>query len=123
MMTILVQSHHQPPEYNAKPESRKPIPKYFFAQDRVASYNQQVSEETFLAKFDEEVAAFREHLLVNGKAVIINCDSNVRYWTENKSKFPLLFKLNGLLININSSSACIERFCFDLRNCSEKQIE
>ena len=56
-----------------------------FAQDPVAADKQQISEETFLAKFNEEVS-FRDKLLANGQEVIKNCNSNADFLEKRKKE-------------------------------------
>ena len=81
-----------------------------FRQEPRAPEREKLSKESFMAKFNEEVTSYINLLNDNGAEIIASCESTREFWLSNRQQFPLLYRLACFLLNINSSSACIERF-------------
>jgi hypothetical protein len=62
----------------------------------------------FRNSLNKEIETFTKILLE--KEFIMNCKSTKQFWIKNSKVFPILFNLTFILLNINSSSACIERY-------------
>ena len=81
----------------------------------------RLTEENYLKfQLENEVSLFRS-LLIKEQMLEENCVSTRRFWLKHKTTLPLLFKLTKKLLNIQASTAFIERF-FSICGiiCSEK---
>ncbi len=86
---------------------------YFFHKNLFFSNEKELeTEEGKLTIFrnclNKEIEAFTK--IVTEKEFITSCKSTKQFWIKNSKVFPILFKLTLILLNINSSSACIERY-------------
>jgi len=70
----------------------------------------KLEQEVLQLNFRKEVDEFQKLISVNSYKIITTLNSTASFWIKNVVKFPLLSKLARLLINIKSSSSCIERF-------------
>ena len=70
----------------------------------------QVNKENLeLKEIENEIAIFRTSLL-NEKMFVKGCTSTSNFWMKHAKSLPNLFKLTKILLNIQASSAFIERF-------------
>ena len=81
---------------------------HFFEKDLVNKEDMQ--NEMLKLNFNKEVDEFQKLMCSNNFKIITTINSTASFWIKNEIKFPLLSKLARLLINIKSSSSCIERF-------------
>ena len=58
--------------------------------------------------FEIEVNAFR--LKIKNEMFVEKPLSTILFWLQNSLQFPMLYKLAKVLLNVQSSSAFIERF-------------
>ena len=72
--------------------------------------NESTRKEIFRKEIATEILNFRKPLLKNGAKIINECESTTDFWNDNKKQFPKISELAKILLNINSSSAFIERF-------------
>ncbi len=70
----------------------------------------ELEQEVLKLNFQKEVDEFQKLISANNYKIITTLNSTASFWIKNAVKFPLLSKLARLLINIKSSSSCIERF-------------
>ena len=66
--------------------------------------------EIFKLNLDKEVKAFQTLLSENNYRILNEINSTASFWIKNTVKFPFLSKLARILINIKSSSSCVERY-------------
>jgi len=68
--------------------------------------NIELDLEIFMRDVEKEVKALSVFIRKNLKKVI----STKQFWLSNANKYPILFQLAVIMLNINSSSACLERY-------------
>jgi hypothetical protein len=56
---------------------------------------------------NSEIADFKKMIFEDD--FMLSVQSTSEFWSNNKEKFPLLASLASVMLNINSSSAAIER--------------
>jgi len=71
---------------------------------------EDMQNEMLKLNFNKEVEEFQKLISSNNFKIIATINSTASFWIKNAIKLPLLSKLARLLINIKSSSSCIERF-------------
>jgi hypothetical protein len=81
----------------------------FFDNDCLFN-KEDMQHETLKLNFKKEVEEFQKLISANNYKAISTIKSTSSFWIQNATKFPLLSKLARILINIKSSSSCIERF-------------
>ena len=59
---------------------------------------------------EKEVKALSVFIRENNYANLKKVTSTKHFWLSNANKYPILFQLAVIMLNINSSSACIERY-------------
>lgn len=80
----------------------------FFADDFISQ--KELSNEVLKNEICKEIESFKKILSDNNFSMINRISSTKTFWIENGDKLPQLQKLALILLNINSSSACIERY-------------
>ncbi len=75
-------------------------------QEEVYEQRERITNQTRI-KFKNELRTFKETLETHG---LVYKHSTRFFWNENALKLPMLHKLAQIILNINSSSASIERF-------------
>jgi hypothetical protein len=77
-------------------------------------------DDYLLIKVQNEVSLFR-NLIVSEQMPDEDCISTRRFWLKHQSQLPNLFKLTRKLLNIQASTAFVERFFSIFRIiCSDK---
>ncbi|RNA27099.1 hypothetical protein BpHYR1_038792, partial [Brachionus plicatilis] len=74
------------------------------------SYSGGAELEEFKADLESEIANFSKLLKKENFKIIPAIESTKEFWINHSKSYPKLFKLAQILLNINSSSSCIERF-------------
>ena len=67
-------------------------------------------EEILKKDISKEIDIFRKLLCINNSKIIKECSSTSKFWLSHKLELPNLFNLVLILMNINASSAFIERY-------------
>ena len=75
-------------------------------EDEPQVSNTAGQEKEFEANIDKEIAQYRRFISDQNN---LNNVNTIKFWNDNL-QYPYLSKLSKILLNINSSSACIERF-------------
>ncbi len=78
---------------------------HFFPEDRAPQ-----DFEEFRMKMNDELEKYKVLLYAKGQSIIKTTKSTSSFWREISDKLPMLAELAEILLNINSSSASIERF-------------
>ena len=78
---------------------------HFFPEDRAPQ-----DFEEFQIKLNDELEKYKLLLYAKGKSIINTTKSTSSFWREKSEKLPMLAKLAEILLNINSSSASVERY-------------
>jgi len=81
-----------------------------FFQPDSEKVDSEVQKEIFRKEIAVEVENFRKLLMRNNSKIINETTSSKEFWIKNKKTFPKICELALILLNINSSSAFIERF-------------
>jgi hypothetical protein len=81
----------------------------FFSKDQ-PNVGESKKAELLKRNVSKEIDIFRKILCENNSKTITDSYSTCQFWLKNKEKLPYLSKLALLLMNINSSSAFIERY-------------
>ena len=81
-----------------------------FFQPDSEKLDSEVKKEIFRKEIAVEVENLRKLLLRNNSKLINETTSSKEFWIKNKKTFPKIYELALILLNINSSSAFIERF-------------
>ena len=81
----------------------------FFSKDQ-PNVDESKKAELLKRNVSKEIDIFRKILCENNSKTITDSHSTCQFWLINKEKLPYLSKLALLLMNINSSSAFIERY-------------
>ena len=108
------ENQEEVPDELASPVIKTPNPQNgfhstFFQADSV-EIDLSTRKEIFEKEIVTEIFNFRKLLLKDGSKIINECESTTDFWNENKKRFPKISELAKILLNINSSSAFIERF-------------
>ena len=103
----VVNSTSSTPTFNT-PESEIGI--FFLESLKSPSIFPELSNEILINSIEKEVDSLRALLLSNNNETLNGIKSTRYFWLKNIEKYPLLSKLAEILLNINSSSACIERY-------------
>jgi hypothetical protein len=101
-----------PPPVIKTPDISEPQ-NYFqtqFFQADSDTLDKSVQKEIFKKEIEVEVENFRKLLCRNNSKIINETNSTKDFWIKNSSLFPKISELAKILLNINSSSAFIERF-------------
>jgi len=59
---------------------------------------------------EKQVRALSVFIRENNYANLKKVTSTKQSWLSNANKYPILFQLAVIMLNINSSSACLERY-------------
>ena len=81
----------------------------FFESDQIA-VDDAMREEIKKKDISKEIDIFRKLLFINNSKIIKECSSTSKFWLSHKLELPNLFNLVLILMNINASSAFIERY-------------
>ena len=95
--------------------------KRMYKDNNESRIEKRLLDENYLKlQLENEVSLFRS-LLINERMLEDNCITTRRFWLNHKLTLPHLFKLTKKLLNIQASTAFIERF-FSICGiiCSEK---
>ena len=79
---------------------------FFSSADSIQIY-QELKKEKQINEIESELEKLKKIL---NTEKIMKCFSSQHFWLSNSKNFPNLFKLACFLLNISSSSACIERY-------------
>ena len=90
----------------------------FFQKESIV--NDDLSLEVFKLNLHNEVEQLKFYLSQNNFKNIQEINSTASFWIRNVTKYPLLSKLARILLNIKSSSSCIERY-FSICGFSSKK--
>jgi hypothetical protein len=83
--------------------------KNFFSKKNF-TYNSSTELEGFKNDLQNDISKFTSILKKDNFTNIPTITSTKEFWINHAKQLPTLFKLAQILLNINSSSACIERF-------------
>ena len=72
--------------------------------------NIELDLEIFMRDVEKEVKALSVFIRKNNYANLKKVISTKQFWLSNANKYPILFQLAIIMLNINSSSACLERY-------------
>ena len=72
--------------------------------------NIELDLEIFMRDVEKEVKALSVFIRENNYANLKKVISTKQFWLSNANKYPILFQLAVIMLNINSSSACLERY-------------
>ena len=93
---------------SAASDSQKFFSNTFKADKEVQ--NIELDLEIFMRDVEKEVKALSVFIRENNYANLKKVTSTKHFWLSNANKYPILFQLALIMLNINSSSACIERY-------------
>jgi hypothetical protein len=80
----------------------------FFRKENIEE--EDLSYEIFKQNLEKETEQFKAYLIQNNFKNIYEIKSTAAFWIKNIAKYPLLSKLAKIILNIKSSSSCIERY-------------
>lgn len=95
------------------PSTAASISNTFFSKffpDNEKRQESQLDEEIFKNSLQAEVEKYKAFLIEKNYYNLHNISSSKCFWLKNSTTYPLLTKLASILLNINSSSAFIERY-------------
>ena len=72
--------------------------------------NIELDLEIFMRDVEKEVRVLSVFIRENNYANLKKVISTKQFWLSNANKYPILFQLAVIMLNINSSSACLERY-------------
>ncbi len=95
--------------------------KNFHSENKNSQKEKKLNQDDYLLiKIQNEVSLFR-NLIVSEQMPDEDCISTRRFWLKHQSQLPNLFKLLRKLLNIQASTAFVERFFSIFRIiCSDK---
>jgi hypothetical protein len=91
------------------PEPQNFFQTRFFQADS-EEIDTSVNKEIFKKEISKEVEEFKKLLCRNNSKIINEVVSTKAFWIKHSKIFPKISELAKILLNINSSSAFIERF-------------
>lgn len=94
------------PKIRTPKSSNRVINDVFSFADSI-QIDEELKKEKLIREIETELDEFKKMLTTE---MILKCFSTQHFWLSNSKKFPNLFKLSCYLLNISSSSACIERY-------------
>lgn len=97
----------------------------FFSKDHDRPIR-NLAVEIFGSELVDEVNRFKALLTADNNKLILSTDNTKEFWYKHKDALPKLSKIASILLNINSSSACVERFfslCGFISNKRNQNIE
>ena len=97
----------------------------FFSREHDRPIN-NLSDEIFRQELEYEVNKLKAILRADNNKLILTTTNSKEFWYQHKGAFPKISKLANILLNINSSSACVERFfslCGFIENKRNQNME
>ncbi|CAF0799022.1 unnamed protein product [Brachionus calyciflorus] len=101
----------------------------FYAGFFSAEHNRPInnlSDEIFKHEIENEVNKLKAILTADNNKLILTTTNSKEFWYQHQGAFAKLSKLANILLNINSSSACVERFfslCGFIENKRNQNME
>jgi len=89
------------------PKSTNPKTHDVFSFADSIQIEEELKKQKLIKEIESELDEFKKILTTE---LILRCFSTQHFWLSNSKNFPYLFKLSCYLLNISSSSACIERY-------------
>jgi len=93
---------------------------FFFSSFQTPTKSPELDNEIIINAVEKEVDVLRAFLSAKNNDNLNSIFSTRRFWLLNIETYPKLTKLAEILLNINSSSACIERYFSICGFCSKK---
>ena len=93
----------------ATPDPQKRFQQTFFQPD-AHQINLSLQKEIFIKEIESEISDFKKLLLKDNSKIINECESTKDFWIQHGKQLPKISELARIVLNINSSSAFIERF-------------
>ena len=93
---------------------------FFFSSFQTSTKSPELDNEIIINEVEKEVYVLRAFLSAKNNDNLNSIFSTRRFWLLIET-YPKLTKLAEILLNINSSSACIERYFSICGFCSKKK--